>query len=112
MIYPLFVVPLLLGILLMILCKRMRNIEGQIPLLDLTVFVTPVLIWNLAVLNHIGSQSISNISEVYLLIIILGAYAFWRIRTQKASVKIILPMIVLLNLMPLALRLFFPNLPE
>ena len=85
---------------------------SKVFLWEYLVLICPIFIWNLMAIYSIGSQSLSNISEVYLVVLAIIIYSFARLKKidMKPNQKCI-GMIVLL-ILPIAMRFLFPSLPE
>lgn len=93
-----------------LLIKSQKN--NRVFLWEYSVLFCPVLIWNLFNLNAIGSQSLSNISEVYIVCIAVVTYGIFRFFKQNVSNSQKVLGVIFLIFLPIILRLFFPSLPE
>lgn len=86
--------------------------EGKVFLTEYLLFIVPVLVWNFLTFNKVGSQSLSNIVEVYIVSIAVVAYSLFRFNRPGISDKAKMAWGLSLILLPIALRLLFPHLPE
>lgn len=102
------VTALICGGLLLSIAKKKRSIY----LWEYLDLITPFLIWNLLTIKLIGSQSISNVVEVYFLLIIILVNCFMKYRGYFLNLKNKLLITVSLNLLAVLLRLFMPVLGE
>jgi hypothetical protein len=86
--------------------------KNKVFLWEYLILVLPVLIWNFLTMSGVGSQSLSNVSEVYILAIAVGGYSFFRLKKSNWGTNQKILGTVVLLLLPVALRLLFPSLPE
>lgn len=86
--------------------------RGPVLKFEFIVLLAPILIWNYLLLLQIGSQSISNVVEVYVVAGTLILYSVFRcFKVQLSYFKVLLNMGILL-VEPLLLRIFFPSIVE
>lgn len=86
--------------------------KNKVFLWEYLILILPVMTWNFLTMNGVGSPSLSNISEVYILAIVAGGYSFFRFKKVNLSTNQKILGTVVLLLLPIALRLLFPSLPE
>lgn len=85
--------------------------HDRIYLWEYLVLFLPIIFWNYLLMRNIGSQSLSNTTEVYILVLLICSYSFFRKKTVFSfNFKIIGTFLVLL--LPFAIRLFFPDINE
>jgi hypothetical protein len=86
--------------------------KGRVFLWEYLTLICPVLIWYYLTLKSVGAQSLSNISEVYLVAVASIAYSYFRMRKPDLPIGQKIFGVVFLLSLPLAFRLLFPVLPE
>lgn len=86
--------------------------KGRIFMIEYAILLLPILIWNYLLFTQIGSQSISNVVEVYIVSLTLVAYSLVRFMKSDLRLGHIVFFMVFLLAEPLVLRLLFPVLPE
>ncbi len=86
--------------------------KGHIFMLEYAVLFLPILIWNYLLFVQVGSQSISNVVEVYIVAFTLLAYSLFRLLKGNIRQMHVACFIVVLLAEPIILRLLFPSLPE
>lgn len=86
--------------------------KGRIFMIEYAILLLPILIWNYLLFAQVGSQSISNIVEVYIVSLTLVAYSLVRFMKSDLQLGHIVFFMVFLLAEPLVLRLLFPVLPE
>ncbi len=85
---------------------------SKVFLWEYLALVCPILIWDLMTLKSIGSQSLSNIVEVYFVAVAAIAYSVVRLKRPSMRMNQKVIGVLLLMVLPIILRLFFPSLPE
>lgn len=106
------VVPLLLSILIGLPFLFKSRKRGRLYIFEYSVLIVPVFIWNLLLESRIGSQSLSNIVEVYILTLAVIIYSGYRFLQSKGTLGSKVLGFLLLSTLPIVLRLCFPYLSE
>jgi branched-subunit amino acid transport protein AzlD len=85
---------------------------GRVFFWEYFVMFLPVVIWILLTMSGLGHQSLSNIVEVFIVALIVTIYAVCFFKVASFSKGARTSFVFALCLLPVALRLFFPSLPE
>jgi hypothetical protein len=81
-------------------------------LLELTLIVAPIFLWNILVYLKVGSQSITNVLEVYLVVLAIFVYIGIRFFSPNLQPSLKMALLVFLIIVPVLLRFYFPSLSE
>lgn len=86
--------------------------KGRIFMIEYAILLLPILIWNYLLFTQVGSQSISNVVEVYIVALTLVSYSLFRFLKSHLRLSHIVFFMVILVAEPIILRILFPSLPE
>lgn len=106
------VIPIILSTIVGIPLLMKAGKKGRVFLWEYLIFFCPVLIWDFLTLKSVGSQSLSNVIEVYLVVLTTIVYSIFRLRRLDLTVSQKALGTVIMMIIPVALRLLFPSLPE
>lgn len=90
----------------------LKSKSDKVFLWEYLVLILPVLVWNFLSMSGVGSESLANISEVYVLSVLVVIYLVFRSRGVSMGPGAKAIGTVCLLILPIILRLLFPSLPE
>lgn len=106
------ITPLLITILIGGFFLLKSNNQGRVFIWEYLLLIIPIIVWNLLASSGFGSQSLSNVVEVFILSIIIIGYTLYRLKKPFAKMEIKMALTIILIVMPFVLRATFPHLSE